>query len=96
MTFIDWSDSEGMLELLAEFVGDARNECLKDVKRQQFLSALFIQLDELVQQFSNTQNPINRLRSIYNSIDPEFKDDAVMIHVNDCIEELERNVYDHD
>ena len=96
MTFIDWSDSEGMLELLAEFVGDARNECLKDVKRQQFLSALFIQLDELVQQFSNTQNPINRLRSIYNSIDPEFKDDAVTIHVSDCIEELERSVHDHD
>ena len=96
MTFIDWSDSEGMLELLAEFVSDAKNECLKDVKRQQFLSALFIQLNELVQQFSNTQDAINRLRSTYNSIDPEFKDDAVTIHVNDCIEELERSFHDHD
>lgn len=92
MTFIDWSDSEGMLALLIEFVADERNECRGDIKRQQFLADLLLDLTALEEQFatfSGTEG-IDELRTIHNSIDQEFKDDPVMVHVKDCIEELER------
>ncbi len=83
MTFIDWSDSEEMIGLLIEYVADKRNESHEDPKRQKFLSDL---LADLTKQQIN----FDRLQKIYESIDPEFRNDEVVIHVHDCIEELER------
>lgn len=83
MTFIDWSDSEGMIGLLLEYVADEKNGSPGDPKRQKFLSDLFVNL-------TKQQINIERLQAIYESIDPEFKNDEVVIHVQDCIEELKR------
>jgi hypothetical protein len=83
MTFIDWSDSEGMIGLLIEYVVDERNASNADPKRQKFLSELLADLQ--VEQFN-----LERLQNIYESIDPEFTNDVVIIHVHDCIEELKR------
>jgi hypothetical protein len=95
MTFIDWSDSEGMIGLLTDFVSDAGNECQGDVRRQEFLSRLLVDLSTLASQLSiSGKEAANRLRSIYNSIDQEFEHDPVTIHVRDCIDELDR-VNDH-
>jgi hypothetical protein len=83
MTFIDWSDSEEMIGLLIEYVVDERNASNADPKRQKFLSDLLadLQADQL---------NLVRLQKIYESIDPEFKNDEVANHVHDCIDELKR------
>jgi hypothetical protein len=83
MTFIDWSDSEEMIGLLIEYVADERNESHRDRKRQRFLSDLLADLKA-------EQLDLERLQIIYESIEPEFKKDDVVIHVHDCIEELKR------
>lgn len=91
MSFIDWSDSEGMLALLIEFVVDERNECRGDVRRQQFLTDLLVSLTALEEQFATISGTeaIDELRTIHSSIDQEFKDDPVIVHVKAYIEELE-------
>jgi hypothetical protein len=81
MTFIDWSDSEEMIGLLIEYVSDERNE--SHGERQRFLSALLTDLQA-------EQLDLRRLQNIYDSIDPDFKNDDVAVHVHDCIEELKR------
>jgi hypothetical protein len=83
MTFIDWSDSEEMIGLLIEYVADQRNESHADPKRQNFLSGLLADLQE-------EQPDLKRLQKIYDSMDPDFKNDDVAVHVHDCIEELKR------
>jgi hypothetical protein len=83
MTFIDWSDSEEMIGLLIEYVTDEKNGAHGDPKRQKFLSDLLADLQ------SETLNAA-RLQNIYESIDPHFKNDDVVVHVHDCIEELKR------
>ena len=47
MTFIDWSDPEEMLGLLAEYVADARIESEADPAREALLAALLNDLTEL-------------------------------------------------
>ena len=81
MTFIDWSDSEEMIGLLIEYVADERSE--SDGERRKFLSNLLVDLQ-------CEQVNVGRLRNIYESIDAEFKNDDVVIHLHDCIQELER------
>ena len=83
MTFIDWSDSEEMIGLLVEYVADERNENQEDPNRRKFLSDLLadLQVEEL---------NLKRLQKIYESIGREFKNDDVVVHVHDCIEELKR------
>jgi hypothetical protein len=83
MTFIDWSDSEEMIGLLIEYVADERNGSHGDPKRQKFLSDLLADLQA-------EQLNLVGLQKIYESLDPAFKDDDVVIHVHDCIEELKR------
>lgn len=83
MTFIDWSDSEEMIGLLIEYVTDERNESHSDPKRRKFLSDLLADLQ-------SDQLDLERLQTIHDSIDPEFKKDDVVVHVHDCIEELKR------
>ena len=92
MTFIDWSDSEGMLALLVEFVADERNDCPQDIGRAEFLADLLADLTTLQKQFTaiSGMQAIDELRTIHNSIDQAFQDDPVMLHVKACIEELER------
>ncbi len=83
MTFIDWSDSEEMIGLLMEYVTDERNGSHHDPKRRKFLSDLLTDLQS---------QPLNemRLQKIYESVEPDFKNDDVVVHIHDCIEELKR------
>jgi hypothetical protein len=92
MPFIDWSDSEEMVGLLIEYISDEGNESHGDRKRNRFLSNLIAEITELEERFSKQFNAeaINQLQKIYNSIDSEFKEDPVTVHIRDCIEELER------
>lgn len=92
MTFIDWSDGEEMLGLLAEFIREARNECQKDIKRRKFLSKLLRDVRALCGQIESLspEQATSRLRSIYRSMDQDFAGDPVSVHVRDCVEELER------
>jgi len=81
MTFIDWSDSEEMIGLLIEYVADVRNE--SDDERRKFLTDLLADLKA-------EQLNLERLQTIYESVDPDFKNDDVVVHLHDCIEELRR------
>ena len=88
MTFIDWSDPEGMLELLSEFVRDSMREC-EDGERKEFLSSVLSQIHDLDRESVNSRETANQLRRIQNSIPKDFDADPVAIHINDCIVELE-------
>lgn len=92
MTFIDWSDSEGMFGLLLDFITDERAECQDDAERQRFLSDLLAQLGTVEAQLPEIPAAvvIQRLRDTHESVDLEFADDPVIAHLQDCIEELER------
>ena len=91
MRLINWSDPEEMLGLLAEYVTDAFAES-EDRERRRFLSALTSALTDLASDAEelSTQATIERLRKIYDSQSREFGSDAALIHLHDCIEELER------
>jgi hypothetical protein len=92
MTFIDWSDTEEMLGLLAEFIREAKTDCRKDPEREKFLSKLLLDLGAFSGQLEmlTRKQGTDRLRGIYKAIDPEFSDDPVTNHVKDCLEEFER------
>ena len=91
MTFIDWSDSEEMLGLLAEFVRDAQSESA-DRERKRFLEDLSTQLMELAGQAADlsAHEAALRLRVIRDSASAHFDRDPVMAHVDECIEEIDR------
>ena len=92
MPYIDWSDPEEMFGLLVEFVADERSEAHDDPKRRRFLAKLLSDLTALQEQFG-TLSPsegIESLRSIHNSVEEEFENDAVVEHLGACVEELER------
>lgn len=91
MTFIDWSDSEGIFGLLIEFVADERSDSTGDVSRQRFLSRLLLELNAINERFDRIKpsDVIEGLKAIHDSIAPDFKDDPVVIHLLDCIEQLE-------
>lgn len=92
MTFIDWSDSEEMLGLLSEYVADERYDSLHDPAREGFLAELSTELAELAREFDalSPDIVIDRLRAIHRSQAEEFLRDPVLVHVEACIEELER------
>ena len=92
MTFIDWSDSEGMFGLLLDFIADQRAECQQDAERHQFMSELLAQLKAVEARLAEVPASavIQRLRDAHESVGPEFLDDPAMVHLRDCIEELER------
>ena len=85
MTFIDWTDSEGMFGLLIDFVADERAGCPEDSERQRFLSDLLAILETLP-----AGHAVEGLKEAYDSAGPEFEDDPAMVHLKHCIEELER------
>jgi hypothetical protein len=92
MTFINWSDSGEMLALLTEFVADERRESGNDEAREAFLADLLQELTLLNERFVkiSTDAAIEELRTIQDSLSQEFSDDPVIVHLEACIEELER------
>ena len=88
MTFIDWSDSEGMFDLLVEFLRDEMSDSHGDANRQQFLAQLLTKVSALNE--VTVANAGKTLRAIQDSIDEEFKQDPVFLHITDLINELER------
>lgn len=92
MTFIDWSDSAGMFALLVEFVADEGNECLADGERRDFLAGLLLELTTIEGGLSAEKTPelIHALKAVRDGVAPEFAGDPVVVHIDDCIAELER------
>jgi hypothetical protein len=92
MTFINWSDSEEMIALLTEFVADERNDSQADSARAQFLTDLLAELLDLNETFAaiSTDEAIEKLRGVHESVSRDFATDPVVVHVESCIEELER------
>lgn len=87
MTFIDWSDTEGIFGLLRDFIADERNESESDPARHRFLADLLSELNDIDAQ----QAPpalIEALSAVSSSVNREFDNDSVMVHVRDCIEAL--------
>jgi len=85
MTFIDWSDAEGMVELFQEFVRDEMNGCPSDTERQGFLDQLLEDVDAM----REDEFAIRKLRSVQESIPREFRADPASLHLADLIQELE-------
>jgi hypothetical protein len=94
MSFIDWSDHEEMLGLLAEYVADESLAEREDRARAKFLGALSSKLTALATMAEElpAAEAIERLRDIYDSQPSEFVTDAALTHLDDCIQELERIV----
>ena len=92
MSLIDWSDPENLLDMLLEFVTDAKTESHGKVRRQRFLDYLVANLTAAQQRVSSDDllETITQLRRIYDSIDPEYQEDPVVDHIKACTEELER------
>lgn len=92
MSFIDWSDPEEMLGLLSEYVADERDGSSDDPAREGFLrdlSAALIRLTDRIDEMS-PEDLVDGLRAIHVSHAGEFGADPVLVHVEACIEELER------
>ena len=85
MTFIDWSDSEEMLGLLADYVSDERNDPANDAARIRFLSALSKDLASLAREASelSPEEAIERLRALRESDASEFAGDPVLTHIEE-------------
>ena len=92
MSFIDWSDSEEMLGLLSEYLVDERNGSLEDDAREAFLARLLAELADLTDRLDamSPEEVIDGLRAIHRAGAEEFAKDPVLVHVEACIEELER------
>jgi hypothetical protein len=88
MSFIDWSDSQGMFDLFKEFIRDEINDSFTDPARQQFLSQLLTEVSSANE--VTIPNAVKKLRAIQDSIQEEFKADSVYLHLIDLINELER------
>ena len=98
MSFINWSDPEEMVGLLAEYVADERLAQQEDRERTKFLNELWSALTALASlaRELSTRATIDRLRDIYDSQPPEFGTDPTLAHLDDCIQELERIVVQAD
>ncbi|MGH9423323.1 MAG: hypothetical protein ACRD3J_25340 [Thermoanaerobaculia bacterium] len=92
MSFIDWSDPEEMLGLLSEYVIDEYSESNEDAARSRFLGALSAEIEAIALRSSelSVRQAIDQLRIIRDSQPAEFCSDPALIHMADCIEELER------
>jgi hypothetical protein len=88
MTFIDWSDAEGMVELFEEFIRDEMNDSSRDADRQQFLGNLLGDMERIRE--VGMEGAIQRLRTIHESLQEDFREDPASLHLADLIDELER------
>ena len=92
MTFIDWSDAEEMVGLLVEYVADEESDERAHRDRAKFLRDLSSALRVIASQTPDVpvEQTIASLRTIRESQSREFAADAALVHLDDCIEELER------
>jgi hypothetical protein len=92
MSLINWSDPEEMLGLLAEYVADEQLAERRDRQRARFLKNLSSALTALASRASelSTRAAIDCLHTIYDSQPPDFGTDPALVHLDDCIHELER------
>jgi hypothetical protein len=93
MSFIDWSDAEGMIELFQEFIRDEWSDSLADTERREFLEDLLSEVGSM--QKLTIVEALQKLREIHESIQEEFRGDPASLHLSDLIHELERNPMSH-
>lgn len=91
MSFIDWSDAEAMLGLLVEWVADERGAA-RDSARADFLAGISAELSELAdrQDLVSLEELIESLRALYERRAEELPGDPALLHLADCIDEMER------
>jgi hypothetical protein len=90
MSLIDWSDPEEMLGLLVDYVADEAIAS-HDADRSHFLNQLSRELGAVAEQDFESAHRIElTLREIHESQPRQFASDAVMDHLEACIEELNR------
>src|SRR5438105_1890492 len=90
MSFIDWSDPEGVFDMLVEYVADEKNDAQGDPRREQFLGKLVSQLTAAQTETQDLPEIMGKLKQIVDSMPAEFVSDSVMDHLTACLEELER------
>jgi hypothetical protein len=90
MSLIDWSDPEEMLGLLTEYVADEAAAERDDRDRAAFLRELSRALQSLERGLASVDGIEPALRDIRDAQPTEFAGDPVMVHVEACIEELQR------
>ena len=90
MSLIDWSDPEEMVGLLIEFVDDAVVDAHGDRERSRFLTGLSSALRAVGPDFDSIGDIEMALREICDAQPRDFAGDPVMVHVEACIEELQR------
>ena len=91
MSLIDWSDPEEMLGLLVEYVTDEALAEDRDPERAAFLRALARELNNLARrELAAVHQIADAIREIRASQPRELLDDAVIAHVDACVEELDR------
>ena len=90
MSFIDWSDPDEMLGLLVEYVADEAIE-EDDADRAAFLRGLSRDLEDLSSTpFVAVNGIADAICAIRATQPAEFLNDAVITHVDACVEELRR------
>jgi hypothetical protein len=87
---IDWSDPEAMLGLLVEYVADEANTAGHDPERVVFLESLLEQLEAVAAAELSDNEIAVALREVRHAQGGEFVADAVIDHLDACIEELDR------
>ena len=91
MSLIDWSDPEEMLGLLVEYVNDEALAESGDAGRAAFLRDLSADLECLTGTDLGSPDQIaGAIREIPSSQPRELQRDPVIVHLDACIEELER------
>ena len=91
MSLIDWSDPEEMLGLLVEYIRDELIEEQSDRRRAAFLRALASSVESVAREAAaEPRNVLAKLRSVAEVQPAEFAGDPVLVHVDDCVEELAR------
>ncbi len=81
-----------MFALRVDVLAAERAEGDRDPERFQFLEDLLVRLQALETDFPSLKNTvaIERLKALREPVDSEFDNDPVVVHLADCIEELER------
>lgn len=93
MSIIDWSDPEEMLGLLVESVQDELTAEQSDRERARFLRSLSAALADLASRAPlSASGVLTKLRAVADAQPRAFVKDPAFVHVEDCIEELERIV----
>ena len=78
--------------MLVDIVADERAQSRGDPERERFLAGLFTQLLAVEAEFSQTSasTTLRKLRQLRGDVESELATDSVVVHLEHCIEELER------